>query len=569
MSKINKYGLDGLPDNISQFEIELLHIGAVDSEAIGGLAKSQHIKHVIQMLYPWVWKYWHDWNDLCLFAWCNFQEIGMTGCASAHKTFTFSLLSWIEFLAKPMATSVVLTSTTLPSLRTRIWNEMMNFYNKSPHIDFTQVFGFNVVDSKTQIQCKKGDDKYAIRGVAVDSGDIEQAIGKIQGVHPERMIMVVDEAAQTQPAIFTARANLQVGTKFYRFVAIANASDPFDSHGKFCEPKNGWSSITVNDESWETNTGICLHFDGTKSPNVRAGKPIYPKLFSQEDLDRIKKNFGENSMEWWMYGRGYWAPSGTRDTVLDAAMIFEAEADKPAIWEGSVVKKLASLDPAFTTGGDRCILRFGKVSNFRDGNIGMEMQEIVNIQLEERKDYPLNYQIADRVINECTTRGIKPEDYIMDATSASGLVDILSQRWSPAINKVQFGGAATEDPVSMNDDREGKRVYSNRVSQLWFNLQNLITAGRIRGLDAATSKELCTRKYVLKNERKMIEPKKDMKIRSGESPDLADAAVLLAELFLKQNGFQTSSAGWTNQSAEWDRFVQENDMESNYAAYNQ
>jgi hypothetical protein len=478
-------------------------------------------------------------------------------------------LSWIEFLAKPMATSVVLTSTTLPSLRTRIWNEIMNFYNKSPHINFSQVFGFNVVDSKTQIQCKKGDDKYAIRGVAVDSGDIEQAIGKIQGVHPERMIMVVDEAAQTQPAIFTARANLQVGTKLYRFVAIANASDPFDSHGKFCEPKNGWSSINVNDESWETTTGICIHFDGTKSPNVKAGTQKYPKLFSQEDLDRIKKNFGEDSMEWWMYGRGYWAPSGTRDTVLDAAMIFESEANKAPIWEGSEVKILASLDPAFTTGGDRCILRFGKVSNFRDGNIGMELQETVNIQLQERKDYPINYQIADRVINECTTRNVKPEDFILDATSASGLVDIISQRWSSAINKVQFGAAATEDPVSMNDDREGKRVYSNRVTQLWFNFQNLIMSGRIRGLDDATSKELCTRKYVLKNEKKMIEPKKDMKLRTGGiSPDLGDAAVLLGDLFLKQNGFQTSSAGWTNQSAEWDRFVEQNDLETNYAAFN-
>ena len=568
MAKLKYYGIDPkkIPPNISQFEIELLYIGMVEPEKYGGLSMMQHRKHVIQMLWPWGWKHWHDWSELCLWAWCTQKEIGMTGCAAAHKTFTFTGLSLVEFLAKPMHTAVALTSTTVPSLRGRVWSELMNFMNTSQAGDIEKVFGFNTIDSQTKIQSKKGDDKYAIKAVAVDTGDIEKAIGKIQGVHPERMIMMVDEAAQTPPAVFTARANLQAETKFFRFVAIANAVDQFDAHGKFCEPKNGWSTISAQDDFWDTRTGICLHFDGLRSPNVKAGSKVYPKLFSQDSIDTIRKNHGENSLEWWSYVRGYWAPRGTRNTVLDAAIIFDSLADQPAQWEGSKTTLKSSLDPAFTTDGDGCILRFAKFGNFMDGLPGMELTEIIKVQIQETKEYPVNYQIADRVIGECLDRGVKPEDFIMDATSASGLADIISQRWSPAIVRVQFGGSASDEQVSADDSRSGNEVYKNRVTQLWFTVNKLVMARRIRNMDNETSKQFCTRQYVLKNEKTIVESKKEMKLRTqGSSPDEADAAALLAELFVRQNGFGTTHSRAISQTSDWNNLVKKNTITPRYS----
>lgn len=546
----------------NQLEIELLYIGNPRPEDFGGLPLIQHYKNTIQILYPWVWKYWHDWNELMLWAWCEYEEIGMTGCGGAHKTFTFSLLPFLAWLAKPTATSVVLTSTTISSLRGRIWSEMCKFYNSA-----VIPFGYNVVDSREKIQAIKGDDKFSIRAIAVDSGEVEKAVGKIQGVHPERMVLVVDEAAQTPPAIFTARANLRIGTSFYRFVAIANAVDQFDAHGKFCEPKNGWSTITVRDESWETRSGICLHFDGLKSPNVRRGDSFYPRLFDSKEIERNSKDFGENSLEWWSYVRGFWAPRGTRNTVLDAATIFEGKADQKAVWEGSGVKMLAALDPAFSTGGDRCILRFAKAGNFIDGTMGLEFTKIVNIQLVESAEYPLVYQIADRVIDECIQNNVRPEDFTFDATSAIGLGGILSQKWSSAIIPCQFGTSPIEGPVSLDDKREATKVYGNRVTQLWYSVFHMVNAGRVRGLDPETAKEFCTRQYELKNEKTTVESKKDMKKRTGgQSPDLADPAALICDLFIRQNGGHISvvAGGGGNQAYEWDRVVDAHKLIANY-----
>ena len=560
--KLQTYGLDfSKHPGVTQLEIELLMAKEPDPSVYSGYGRDRHIKHIIQMLWPWAYKGWNDWSELCLWAWCNYDEIGTTGCAAAGKTFTFTMLSLVEYLCQPQASRLALTSTTVPSLRGRIWAEVTNFM--APVVP---LFGLNVVDSQTKIQFKKGDDRNAIIALAVDSGSVEQAVGKLQGVHTDRMIIVVDEAAQTQPAIFSARANLQVGTTYYRFVAIANASSQFDAHGKFCEPKLGWSTITADDDHWETNTGICLHFDGLRSPNVKAGQTIYPKLFAQTNIDTIKKNHGENSLEWWSYVRGFWAPTGVRNTVLDAATIQEGRARDGIIWQGEGVKTIAALDPAFTTDGDDCCLRFAKVGKATDGGLAMLLTETIKIHLEERVDYPLFYQVADKTIAELQKRGVQPEDFTLDATGGgAGIADIISQRWQNGFRRVSFGGAATEDLVSTEDEKTGKEVYFNRVTQLWFNARQLVMAGRLRGLDDDTAKELCTRLYSLKNEKIRVESKKEMKLRtSGTSPDKADACALLADLYIYQNGLGVAAGAEGQTPYDFENFMLANEIESSY-----
>jgi hypothetical protein len=560
--KLQTYGLDlsAFP-KATQLEVELLMVKDPDPSRFSGLSRGQHIKHVLTMLWPDVMSRWNDWNELALWAWTNYDEIGVTGCAAAGKTFTFTLLSLVEFLACPMGTRIALTSTTVPSLRGRIWAEMMKFVRP-----VYPLFGLNVVDSQTKIQFQKGDDRSAIIALAVDSGAIEQAVGKLQGVHIPRVVIVADEAAQTNPAIFSARANLAVGTDFYRFIAIANASSQFDPHGLFCEPKMGWGSIQDDDEFWETKTGVCVRFDGLKSPNVKAGRLLYPYLFGQDNIDTIKKNFGEGSLEWNSYVRGMWSKSGARNTILDQAMINEGRARESVTWAGGGIKTIAALDPAFTTDGDDCILRFAKVGKAVDGDLIIECGDIVRLTLTENENYPLFYQVADQTIAELTRRGIQPEDFAIDATGAgAGIADIISQRWQTGFVRVSFGGGATEHPISIEDDRPAKQVYANRVSQLWGQIRTIIMAGRMRGLDDQTSRELCARIYTLKNEKMLLESKKDLKKRTkGNSPDRADALALLVEVMVTNWGLGNSVGSLADSDEDWERFVFDNELESTY-----
>jgi len=560
--KLQTYGIDFSKfPNITQLEIELLMVADKDPSRITGISRGQHIKHCIHMLWPDVIKSWNNWNELALWAWTHYDEIGVTGCAAAGKTFTFTLLSLVEYLAKPMGTRVALTSTTVPSLRGRIWAEMMKFTRPC-----VPLFGLNVVDSQTKIQFTKGDDRSAITALAVDSGAVEQAVGKLQGVHLPRMLIMVDEAAQTNPAVFSARANLAVGTDFYHFIAIANASSMFDPHGLFCEPKMGWGSIGDDDEHWETKSGICVRFDGLKSPNIKAGRLLYPYLFGQDNVDTIRKNFGEGSLEWNSYCRGMWSKSGARNTMVDSAMITEGCARDKVVWTGGDLKTLAALDPAFTTEGDDCILRFAKVGKATDGNLAINLTETIKLQLMDDPNYPLFYQVADQTIELLKKHNVQPENFALDATGAgAGIADIISQRWQSGFVRVSFGGAATDSPISVEDERPAKQVYANRVTQLWGQIKVIIMSGRMRGLDDQTARELCARIYSLRNERTLLESKKDLKKRTkGGSPDRADALALLTELFVLQNGFGDATGSQSSNSDDWDEFVLDNELESDY-----
>ena len=552
--KLETYGIP-IPQQIlkqsNQLTIDLIAYRMGGTEKFGGFSKSEHAHKIIENVWPWVWKNWHDWSEMCLWAWCNYEEIGMTGCSSAHKTFTFSLLATLEWLASPGNTTIRLTSTTVTGVKTRLFFEVKRFYTTAQYNGKPLKWPYNVVDSDSLIQVAKGDLKNSIMALAVDRGSIEKAVGNIQGNHAPRVILMVDEAAQTQPAVFKARQNLKVGTDFYRFVAIANASSQFDEHGKFCEPKDGWSTITPDDEKWETKGGICVHFDGRKSPNVKLGYVRYPYLYDNKALESHTQ-LGVGTMEYWMWCVGFWPPSGTRNTVVDAAMIFTGQAKNKAEWREDFIY-WAALDPAFTSGGDRCILRIAKVGKFTDGELGMELIPPIQIKFIESSTMPVNYQIADKVRDECNDRQIKPKDFSMDVTSASGLFDIIGQRFGNGINGVNFGGSAPDVPVSRSDRRSCKTVYSNKVAYIWFCARRMIENGRLRGLDDDTAKELTMRQYKINGEKYVIETKSEMKLRSnGVSPDIADATALLCQKFIEEfgmNGF-TEKGNQTGMSEE-------------------
>lgn len=525
------------------------------------LSKQQHFKNICALGYPHVANHWHEWYEMCLDAWCNYEEISTTGCASAHKTFMFTLLGLTEWLGAPNVTRVILSAPTIPTLRGSVWARIKESYTCIQK-SIGSPFPYNMVDSKSTLQFKKGDDENAVIAVAVDSGSIEKSVGRIQGKHPGRVIMIVDEAAQTQPAIFLARANLRTATTFYRFVAIANASDQFDAHGVFCEPKGGYNTISVEDISWETNTGICLHFDGLKSPNVKAGEILYPKLFSQNDIDIYRKNYGENSKEWWMYARGFWPPSGLQDTVLDGATISAGGATRTAQWVGPFQRK-AFLDPAFSVGGDRCILRFAKFGQLIEGVTALVLWDRIHIQLVSSETNPINYQICDRVIKECRARGVEPKDFGMDVTGASGLADIIEQRWGAGIKRLSFGGSASDRNMSTKDNRPANKVCANKVTELWYRVAKMVEEGLMRGMDAGTAREFCMRRVEIVGERKCVEPKSKMKLRTkGVSPDDADPVAGLADMFASEHGGEGKAADSSDDA--WEAFAKKHQMMEQY-----
>lgn len=545
-AKVETYGLESekgdewlkkvLKSSTPQFLLDMQAFGRNGgTESLGGFPKEHHAKTVISRYYPWLWATWNDWAELCTWAYCNHNEIGATGCTASGKSMMFSVLIWLEWSAAPLQTAGILTSTTKQGIRSRIWTHVKKM-RETLILDGKQnTYPCHLIDSQTLMQAQKGDDMHCITSLAVEGGVLEQSWGNLIGRHPQRLVALIDEAEQTPEAIFKSRFNLQAGTDFYRFLCASNAVNPTSSFGQFIEPVGGWSSVKDSDEFWSNKTGLTVHFDGLASPNVKAGKVVVPGLIRQETIDNIRNSEGENSLVWWSMVRGFPPMSGVRNTVLSWSMIIGNKATEKPVWQGETIW-IAGLDPAFTSGGDRCLLQFARVGIRADGKHTLGMEPPTHIKLTAGGTISEDYQIAEAVREECTKRKVKPENFAMDATAASGLASIIEQRWAKGIKRVNFGSSATDRRMP-GDDKTAKERCKNRVAELWMSFAALVRGGQVRGLTNDSAQEFCTRQFTLVGEKYALEPKAEMKNRTGgKSPDAADAASLVGDIFRNLHG---------------------------------
>src|SRR4029078_5041215 len=154
---------------------------------------------------------------------------------------------------------------------------------------------------------------------------------KIKGRHTERMLVVIDEANSTPQAIFECIPNMLTGVRELVVLIIGNAGSRLDPHGRACTPKAGWKSISIDDDQWETRgveqwgigPGVCLHFDGEKSPNVLLGKTEHRHIYSFERWQQVLRMGEEyrNTLQHWSQDRGFWPPDGLQTTVFTEALV--------------------------------------------------------------------------------------------------------------------------------------------------------------------------------------------------------------------------------------------------------
>lgn len=588
---IERYGVQ-FADGVSEAVIEL-QMAFDTGSSVGSLHKApgflgafEHLRRAIDLIFNQGKEkliLWNEWTELMFRAFAEHREIPITGPGASYKTTVAAAYSVLFWLADPMRTKVIGSSTSIGALREKLWKDILRFYKSSGCN-----FGNPVNHPHPKIQTVKGDDSCGLFGVAVEQGDTDSAVDRIKGRHAPRVLVVIDEGTGAQPAIVEACVNLSTGCDKYQLVMLANMSSYFNEFGKLAEPENGWPSVTVEDEQWKTKRGgLAIHLDGHKSPNVLAGRKKYPGLISQEDLDTTAKAYGEQSARYWVERRGFAPPEGITKTVLSETMIMKFGAKDKATWVSDYIIG-AGLDPAFE-GGDRCILRFGKCglvdvehpigSVQLDQNLNsilnarlkttrtvISLEERLQIKVDVTSKEPIHYQIARRVKDECLSRGVEPRYFAIDSTGeGGGLADILAREWSPEINRVEFGGRATDDPVSDANPRKAFEEYLNRVTQLWLDFRTLVQAGQIRNLDNETAQEFCKRFYDMRGNLMRVETKSEMKARTGKSPDDADAVVVLTAMFKKRSPQLSRTGSTLDRTKNWREFVMKRNITPEYA----
>lgn len=554
-------------------------------KSVGGtlLPRWQHMKNGIQILFPekyyretgsysmeQVGYVWNPWMEERCKSFCNveydrrFQT--WWGASATGKSTDAAVLALSMWLASPHNTTVMVCSTDRKALEQRIWREVVKYYKMRDG----ELPG-ELVRSKTAIYYDQNVDTLSgIFGIAVRQGTVDQAVSAIIGRHNTNVYLIIDEMQATLWAAVQAWDNLSSGIQDGGFLGIGNPMSKLDPLGAMSQPMDGWEKLSSENTEWRTKKGYCLYFDGLKSPGVTNPKK-YPFLLTQRQIDEMSVDPGKDSPRFWTMRRGFLPPDGIIWAILNEKAMTEYHVQERAKWRSKPVRT-CGIDPAYSSGGDKCILYPSDVGMTSDGEYAIDHLEPIRIPLVAKEGELMLDTLCNDIIKQLRSLGISIVNTGMDCTGNQWmLADALEKNMGEqGMLRVKFTGTPTDDPISVQDPRPAKDLYHNFVTELWGRFGLYINNDMVRGLSDECCKQLCTRlmDFSSKDNRKVvIESKQILKDRLGYSPDEADAAVVNGEVVRKVLGIlpmnsKGASGTFTKDSYEKEAEAEQKMLES-------
>ena len=473
----------------------------------------------------------------------------------------------LEYYASPDDTLVLISSTDLSSLEGRVWGELKMLHEMAVQ-KFPWLPGY-LLDSKHCIttdrlekdeyeeESKTRDLRKGVMCVPTIQGNKNVGLGKWIGRKQKHMRLIADDCTAMSATFLSAFANLNNNIDFQAII-LGNPSDILDPLGIASEPLDGWSGHLEPTKTtvWDTRffNGRCINLVGTDSPNFDfpENQPEkYPYLVSRKKINETMSAFAKDSYEYFSQCVGVMKISQLARRVITKDLCRQFHVKDKAILSGEKRTVIAALDASY--GGDRCVgghAEYGKC-----------IDDVIRLQFYPHHIVPVATQSGEPMVSEdsiskfekkyCESNQIPPENFFHDSTGRGSLGTSLSRTWSSLCNPVEFGGAATKRPVTMDtfviDKETGRKrlkrceeAYSKFVTELYWSLRLAIEADQIRGLPEDVIEEMCMREWDrVSGDRIEVESKILMKVRTRKSPDLADWAVIILE-GARRRGFQIS-----------------------------
>ena len=483
---------------------------------------------------------------------CNNTDICLAGAASMGKSFPVALWVYLDWCSAPHCTSSWVATTTLGASEDRIWGIISKLW-KCARIQFGKLIDYrHMIVWGGASNDEDKDYRNAIKALAFQSGNEGQkAIDTTRGRKNDRVRLALDELPEMELGAITARVNLSANDDV-TFIGIGNPSAGDNPHTRWAMPKGKSNFDSVNPDlmDWETETGICLFYNGMKSPNfdARPDEPSpFPFLMDRKKQEMmLKQCYGdENAIDYVRNAIGWWPKSGFIQTVITSDLIRNADTNEEPIWDSEGFTKVAGFDTSFTIGGDRCVLtiaKLGFVRGTRNRVMWLESQKVIQLSANAAAEFEI--QLATEVVSLCRTAGVKPTKFGMDVSGDGGRVgQAIIREWlrtdstGAAIALISSMGKPTDRIAAEVDRRPCNDVYDRLVSEYYYSAYHAFKSRVLFGIDANSdlARELCLRRYTLKNKKIAIETKDDLKKRTGYSPDLSDSLIYALEM-ARRNG---------------------------------
>ena len=483
--------------------------------------------------------------------------LGIAGCKNSGKSETIAWLCLIFFLIDPDNSKVLVGSKTIETALGKIWASIdLGWRQASAFFGGEHMMPGEMVASKAYIRSRTMGRKSGIEVIPGESSSVKKSAQKLQGYKAAgdagRLMFATDETATMSNAIINTAISNLTGNAGFKGVGGFNPEDEHDPARPLAIPydeatgKEDFGLVDVESTGWRTRLGWCIHFDGTKSPNVIEGRMPNGKyrwrgLYTRENLKEDTDFYTEKSAQYWKMVRGFWSPTGSDDRIYSSQEIRLYGGEERAVWMDIPIP-IAACDPAFAHDGDRAMFASGLLGTVEHNGKrikALEVGEVFELAEDVEKGIPKPLQVATAFKEACQQRKVEIQGAAYDSTGGGAAWGALLQTvWGAGSLPVCFGGSPSDLPVpttssGMKEDGESvmaSDMYVNKVSEIWHVGKHFLRAGQLMGLASQVIGELIARSYKSVAGKVVVESKKDMKKRTQKSPDAADAVLILLAL---------------------------------------
>lgn len=520
---------------------------------------------------PWTLQRFRSLYKHDFMCWWGPGASGKTTDAAA-----FALLFW---MADPEKTYIPCCSTTVDMLEKRIWGEIKRLFTCLVSQPGFEKYPATLRSADREIEFKVPEEKLKesgqntkalIRGVAIQQGTVQEALGNVIGVHNKRVLLIVDEAQASREALIEARDNLGHGTDEFKTLLIGNPTSHTDPLGKYSEPdhpkkwefvehfeeypwpfiprKNpdAWRFITVKRPTvteWTTKWGGVQVFCGFDSPGIHAPEEFH-FLTTARDVNRVLSERAPTDPMFWTQVIGFACPDDPATRIFNPTLFSSKNAHhRGTLWKEHPLR-VASIDPSYSNGGDAYLFQPAKAGITVDGRFMIEFDETIAVPLlpDRLEGETVEKARCRYVAKLATDRELTAEQLIFDASMSHHTEVGLIEEAMGTQGIFRYSGQlkASKAVPSVMEPKPADTLYDNMRAEcyhiMWFFLQ----AGQVRGigdLDIQQFVEIRA-KPTARGQRGLLvlESKPDMRLRGVKSPDRADTKAMCA--YLLRHRFQ-------------------------------
>lgn len=509
--------------------------------------------------YLWPQVTWDAWTEQRFREHCrDWRFMSWAGGASTGKSHSAARIALLFFYADPKRRAVIVASTTLESIEGRVWGYIANLHRTSAVPQNVEVvigkppkllynYKRHGIKSKDKIH-----GMFAVAAAGQGSEDDEKIKNWI-GRHPDNgLLVILDEATDLPVAIAKAFPNLDTAQGIFQCIAIGNSNSRDDLHGLMSTPRIGWDKVDpMRDRKWETtlDKGVCLFFSCYDSPAIREKDPIQKAklgkfLITAEKLQDKERTLGKDSDLFYRMVLGFWRSSSNDQKVISEPFLKVFKPNVAAEWYGiRPLNIVMGLDPAFSSGGDKCILQAAVLGQAANGQVVLDFrnEELTwNVPILANGE-PAEIQIANFVVKKLNEFKCDLRHLCIDCTGQGRAIG--------SVIKLTMGSQF--DPLKIYSVKVGnnnKNAFDCLVKSsfsLWDDMRSFIETQQVKSLGKIVIAQITSRMYMQdKLGKKTLESKKEFKSRMAvsnpaiaHSPDEADAATLCVQSAIMNFGF--------------------------------